>query len=635
MAYLISLVTLAIFLIVLRLQNWPLGNGSFNVWVNLPTFDPTAGGDVVERLERDARFNIALGFLLPFLMPAAVKAAGAAFGAVSLENPQTLIWTVAAWAFLPTSLFMRGIAMSRVASMIDEKRRKARAAARTWTCSWSDPRRWRRRPARGRPSPLRDLERGPVARRAGASAARHPEGASQMSSPWPRSSRQVAPDVILLTGFDYDLDGHALAAFAARIEAAGADYPHRFAYAPNAGMATGLDLDGDGRRGGPRDAQGYGEFAGQGGMALLSRLPVDAGASRDFSAIPLARPAGRDPARRDPAGAPDSGCRPSPLGRRAELPDGRRAMRLWAWHATPPVFDGPEDRNGRRNHDEAAFWLRYLEGALPVAPDRAPFVLLGDANLDPVDGDGRPEALWRCWVIRGDRPQAAERGRRGRGGAGRRGERGASGRPGARHRGLAGRPGAARATCGSIMCCRRRTGGFSIRASGGRRRAEVERRGCRLASPAGLGGRRPALNAAVVEADDMLGLGEEEPAGDEGSREVREDREGGERVGERQEQEDRREERGEDERDRAQLARVLAADDVDHLAQEVVRAGVRRLEGADRAAGEAGGGRERGGGAGEAGVAIAPDEDLGRPSERRRTVAERDLAGEERAGCAA
>jgi hypothetical protein len=129
MGYLLSLVTLGVFLIVLRLQNWPLGNGSFNVWINLPTFDPTAGGDVVERLERDARFNIALGFLLPFLMPAAVKAAGTAFGAISLENPQTLIWTVTAWAFLPTSLFMRGIAMSRVASMIDEKRRKARASA--------------------------------------------------------------------------------------------------------------------------------------------------------------------------------------------------------------------------------------------------------------------------------------------------------------------------------------------------------------------------------------------------------------------------------------------------------------------------------------------------------------------------
>lgn len=125
MAYLISLATLAIFIIVLRIQRWPLANGSFNVWVNLPTFDPTTGGDVVERLERDARFNIALGFLLPFLTPAAVKAAAAVFGAVSLENPHTLIWTVAAWAFLPTSLFMRGIAMGRVANMIADKRRLA------------------------------------------------------------------------------------------------------------------------------------------------------------------------------------------------------------------------------------------------------------------------------------------------------------------------------------------------------------------------------------------------------------------------------------------------------------------------------------------------------------------------------
>lgn len=125
-SYLISLVTLAIFIILQRVHRWPLKNGSFNVWVNLPTFDPTAGGDVVERLERDARFNIALGFLLPFLTPAVIKSATALFGSVSLENPHTLIWTVAAWAFLPASLFMRGIAMGRIAGMITEKRRQSK-----------------------------------------------------------------------------------------------------------------------------------------------------------------------------------------------------------------------------------------------------------------------------------------------------------------------------------------------------------------------------------------------------------------------------------------------------------------------------------------------------------------------------
>ena len=122
-AYFISLFTLALFVLLQRIRRWPTRAGTFNVWINLPTFDPTAGGDVVERLERDARINIALGFLLPFLTPAVIKSATSLFGAVTLENPHTLIWTVAAWAFLPASLFMRGIAMARIAALITEKRK--------------------------------------------------------------------------------------------------------------------------------------------------------------------------------------------------------------------------------------------------------------------------------------------------------------------------------------------------------------------------------------------------------------------------------------------------------------------------------------------------------------------------------
>jgi hypothetical protein len=128
MAYLISLLMLSIFVVVLKVFRWPANHGAFNVWVNLPTFDPTVGGDVVARLERDARFNIALGFLLPFLVPAVVHAAATSLQPITLEAPQTLIWTISAWAFLPASLFMRGIAMGRVADMIREKRRQNRAA---------------------------------------------------------------------------------------------------------------------------------------------------------------------------------------------------------------------------------------------------------------------------------------------------------------------------------------------------------------------------------------------------------------------------------------------------------------------------------------------------------------------------
>lgn len=128
-SYLVSLIGLAVFVILLRLQGWPSYSKPFNVWVNLPTFDPTAGGDVVERLYRDARFNIALGFLLPFLSPAVIKAGANVFDPITLDSPQTMVWTMAAWAFLPSSLFMRGIAMGRIASMIAEKRKQSCAIA--------------------------------------------------------------------------------------------------------------------------------------------------------------------------------------------------------------------------------------------------------------------------------------------------------------------------------------------------------------------------------------------------------------------------------------------------------------------------------------------------------------------------
>lgn len=123
-AYMTVLLSLLAFVVMLRLKKWPANLGAFNVWVNLPTFDPTAGGDVVARLERDARSNLMLGFVLPFVIPAIMKVGGLSSGAIDVTSPQTLTWTVTAWAFLPASLFMRGIAMGRIATMIREKRRE-------------------------------------------------------------------------------------------------------------------------------------------------------------------------------------------------------------------------------------------------------------------------------------------------------------------------------------------------------------------------------------------------------------------------------------------------------------------------------------------------------------------------------
>lgn len=129
LSYIISLLSLAIFVVLLRLRGWPRNAGTFNVWVNLPTFDPTAGGDVVDRLNRDSHFNLILGFLLPFMVPAIFKLSASMFGPFALDDPQTLIWAVTGWAFLPASLLMRGVALNRVAQMIYVQRKRAYAKA--------------------------------------------------------------------------------------------------------------------------------------------------------------------------------------------------------------------------------------------------------------------------------------------------------------------------------------------------------------------------------------------------------------------------------------------------------------------------------------------------------------------------
>lgn len=128
-AYMVSLFALLLFVMMVRLLGWPTRNRAFNVWVNLPLFDPTAGGDVVHRLRRDARINIVLGVLLPFLIPAVVKAAASLIDPLSMQNPQTLIWMMAAWAFIPASMIMRGIAIGRIAELIEQKRNRAYTAA--------------------------------------------------------------------------------------------------------------------------------------------------------------------------------------------------------------------------------------------------------------------------------------------------------------------------------------------------------------------------------------------------------------------------------------------------------------------------------------------------------------------------
>ncbi|MER5172448.1 endonuclease/exonuclease/phosphatase family protein [Thioclava kandeliae] len=195
---------------------------------------------------------------------------------------------------------------------------------------------------------------------------------------------QLAPDVLLLIGVDWDGQQAAAHALREALAARDAHYPYLVHRQPNSGLPSGEDLDGNGVYGEARDAQGYGRFTGAGGVLLLSKLPVIA--VEDMSAMLW----------RDLAGGLADGAELSPgalavqrLSSSVHWIVRLEGLELLIWSATPPIFDGPEDRNGRRNHDETAFWLPYL-ATLPADP---PLVMLGRANLDPAQKEGRKAAL--------------------------------------------------------------------------------------------------------------------------------------------------------------------------------------------------------------------------------------------------
>ncbi len=207
---------------------------------------------------------------------------------------------------------------------------------------------------------------------------------------------RVRPDILVLSGFDYDADQAALGAFRRALKKRGVAYPYVFSRAPNSGLRSGVDLDGDGKTDGPGDAQGYGRFFGAGGMAVLSRLPIIASEVQDYTAgLWRDFPGALKP--RDALGRIFPSRQAWKIQRLSStnhwvvpvrLGPGR-LLHLLISHPTPPVFDGAEDRNGRRNHDEVAFWSRLIGqgGVLP------PFVVAGDLNIDPLDGAGRKDAI--------------------------------------------------------------------------------------------------------------------------------------------------------------------------------------------------------------------------------------------------
>lgn len=234
------------------------------------------------------------------------------------------------------------------------------------------------------------------------------------------------PDVVLINEFDYDAKGTAAQLFqdnylsVSQNGAAPVDYSYRYVAASNTGIASGFDLDNNGtavtnpdQPGYGNDAYGFGNFPGQFGMVLYSKYKIDTDKIRTFqNFLWQDMPGALLPDDLSTAAANDwyspaelSAFRLSSKSH-WDVPinvDGKIIHALVS-HPTPPVFDGDEDRNGKRNHDEIRFWSDYITpdkgnyiyddtGKVGGLTPGSSFVIMGDQNADPFNGDSTNNAI--------------------------------------------------------------------------------------------------------------------------------------------------------------------------------------------------------------------------------------------------
>ena len=239
--------------------------------------------------------------------------------------------------------------------------------------------------------------------------------------------QRIRPDVLLINEFDFEPNNALADAFQANylgVSLHGTDpihYPYVFVAPSNTGVSSGFDLNnngvadttpGDGSYG--DDSFGFGLFPGQFGMAVFSMYPIDFGNVRTFQTFLWKdMPGARLPD--DPTTqAPSDWYSPAELAvfrlsskSHWDVPVeiGGKTVHFLVSHPTPPVFDGPEDRNGTRNFDEIRFWADYItpgsrsryiyddDGQRGGLKPGERFVIAGDQNSDPLDGDSIPGSI--------------------------------------------------------------------------------------------------------------------------------------------------------------------------------------------------------------------------------------------------
>ncbi len=233
--------------------------------------------------------------------------------------------------------------------------------------------------------------------------------------------QRVRPEVLLINEFDFDAGGVAAAGFqdnylsVPHADAAPIVYEYRFVAPSNTGICSGFDLDNSGAAGDfvPNDSFGFGFFPGQFGMVVYSMYPIEFASIRTFQLfLWMDMPGALLP---DDPGTPAPADWYSPaeldifrLSSKSHwdvpIRIGKKTVHFLVSHPTPPVFDGPEDRNGTRNNDEIRFWADYISpgrsgyiyddsGVSGGLKPGSMFVIAGDENSDPLDGDSIPGSI--------------------------------------------------------------------------------------------------------------------------------------------------------------------------------------------------------------------------------------------------
>lgn len=228
--------------------------------------------------------------------------------------------------------------------------------------------------------------------------------------------QRIRPDIILLNEFDYIANPkHGIELLiknylnVSQNSQASIDYPYYYIAPVNTGLASPFDLDNDGKKFGMAgDAYGFGYYSGQYAMALLSRYPIKHEKIRTLQTFLWKdMPNALKPQNGD--GSPWYSDEEWPEFRLSskshwDIPietDGG-TINIIAAHPTPPTFDGPEDRNGKRNHDEIRLINDYVSNKAYIVDDNdvkggllanTRFVVMGDLNSSPDEGDSIKSAI--------------------------------------------------------------------------------------------------------------------------------------------------------------------------------------------------------------------------------------------------